>query len=29
MGFHAPLQGIFLTQGLKLVSHIADGFFTI
>ena len=29
VGSHSLLQGIFLTQGSKLVSCIAGGFFTI
>ena len=29
VGYHALPQGIFPTQGLNLVSHIAGGFFTL
>ena len=29
VGYHALLQGIFPTQGLNMVSHIAGGFFTL
>ena len=29
VGCHAFLQGIFLTQGLNPVSHIAGRFFTV